>query len=169
MPGCDLSQIGVCKMTNQQPFEFNIAPLMKMYAESIEAWKKNYESLAGSVAESAKPVHSNTSPFASASAPASSSSQPSYDASVGTWQKSGEELFKRLAEQQIEMTRFFVSRWEHFLKLPAQLAQCRTPVEATQVQAAFLSEFANEFMQESQKLAQPVGELMSHWSALRPG
>ncbi len=155
-----------------QPFEFNIAPLMKMYAESIEVWKKNYESLAGSAGlaglagGASQPAPSKPAPSPFAPPPASA---PAYDAALGTWQKSGEELFKRLAEQQIEMTRFFVARWEHFLKLPAQLSQCRSPVEATQVQAAFLSEFANDFMQESQKLAQPVSELMSHWSALRPG
>jgi hypothetical protein len=137
-----------------QPFEFNIAPLMKMYTDSIEAWKKNYESLA----MNAKAAQS---PYTATEA------QSPYDAAIATWQKSGEELFKRFSEQQIEMYRFFVAQWEQFLKLPAQLAQCRTPAEAGQVQAAFLSQFATDYVQETQKLSQPIGELMSHWTALQ--
>jgi hypothetical protein len=137
-----------------QSFEFNVAPLMKMYADSIEAWKRNYESLA----MNAKGAQSPYMP---------ADSQTAYDAAIATWQKSGEELFKRFSEQQIEIYRFFIARWEEFLKLPAKLAQCRTPAEAGQVQAAFLSQFATDYMQEAQKLSQPIGELMSHWTALQ--
>jgi hypothetical protein len=137
-------------MSNQQPVEFNLAPIMKMYADSIEAWKKNYESLAANGQAAQNPLQ--------ASAP------QSYDATLAAWQKSGEELFKKFSEQQAAFYRFFTHRWEQYLKLPVQLAQARTPAEAAQVQAAFMSQFASDFMHESQMLAQPVAELMANWS-----
>jgi hypothetical protein len=142
-------------MSSQQPFEFNMAPLMKMYADSIEAWKKNYESVASNAKLGQSPFQAAPSGFAR-------------DSALGAWQKSGEEFFKKFSDQQVEIYRFFASRWEHYLKLPAQLAQCKTPAEAAQVQAAFMSQFASDFMHETQKLAQPVAELMSKWSAMQP-
>jgi len=143
-------------MSNQQqPLEFNVAPLLKMYTDSIEAWKRNYESLASN-------MQAGQSPFQGAA------SHLPYDTALATWQKSGEELFKKFSEHQVELYRFFASRWEQYLKLPAQLAQARTPAEAAQVQSAFMSQFASDFMHESQKLSQPVAELMANWSAMQP-
>ncbi|MGO9472204.1 MAG: hypothetical protein ACLPWS_02075 [Rhodomicrobium sp.] len=135
-------------------FEFNMAPIMKMYVDSMEAWKKNYETLAGNGTHSAPSYSTDVTKTA-------------YDSALTNWQKSGEEVFKRFVEQQIDICRFFAGRWEQYLKLPDQLAHCHTPAEIGQVQAAFLSQFASEYMHESSKLAQPMGQLMSQWALPR--
>jgi hypothetical protein len=142
-------------MNGQQSSAFGIAPIMKMYMDSLETWKHNYDALTGGMNQGQQTTHTGN-PGRSA-----------YDAAVASWQKSGEEVFKRFVEQQIELCRFFASRWETYLKLPDKLAHCQSPAEMGQVQAAFLNQFASDYMQEANKLSQPVGELMSHWTAPR--
>lgn len=138
-----------------QSYEFNITPIMKMYLDSMEAWKKNYEAISGT-----GKINNQTY---------SEPAKPAYDSAVANWQKSGEEAFKRFIDQQVELCRFFASRWEQYLKLPAQFAHCQTPAEAAQIQVSFLSQFAADYMQETGKLAQPMGELMSQWAGMRHG
>jgi hypothetical protein len=133
-------------------FEFNMAPIMKMYMDSMEAWKKNYETLAGN--------GTHVAPFYSTDV-----AKTAYDFALVNWQKSGEEVFKRFVEQQIEICRFFAGRWEQYLKLPDQLAHCQTPAEIGQVQVALLGQFASDYMRESSKLSQPMGQLMSKWAS----
>jgi len=142
---------------SQQPLAFSMAPIMKMYMDSFEAWKHGYEALMPGTKEfqGQQTAHS------------SNAAKSAYDATVAGWQKSGEEVFKRFVEQQIELCRFCASRWESYLKLPDKLAHCQTPAEMGQVQAAFLSQFASDCMQEAGRLSQPMGELMSHWAAPR--
>lgn len=137
----------------QQFYEANIAPVMKLYLDSMETWTKNYGAIAGT-------VQRNGQDFSAA---------PSKDSTIAftNWQKSGEEAFKHFIELQIELCRFFAGRWEHYLKLTDQIAHCQTPAEAGQVQASFLSEFASDYMQESNKLTRPMGELMSQWTGMR--
>ena len=91
--------------------------------------------------------------------PAGSTS--AHDAALLNWQKSGEELFKRFVQNQIELCHFFGSRWEHYLKLPEQLSQCRSLTELGNLQSSFLSQFAKDYMHETEKLAHPVAELMT--------
>jgi len=134
-----------------------MAPIMKIYMESFEVWKHNYEALTGGMKEYQ----------GLQTAYSSSGTKPAYDNALAGWQKTGEEFFKRFVEQQIELCRFFASRWETYLKLPGQLAHCQTPAEMGQVHAAFLSQCASDYMQEASKLSQPMGELMSHWGAPR--
>lgn len=143
---------------SQQFPAFSMAPFMKMYIDSFEAWKHNYEALAAGAKEYQvqQTVISN-----------SGGAKPAYDAALASWQKSGEDVFKHFVQQQIELCRFFAARWENYLKLPDKLAHCHTPAEMGQVQAAFLSQFASDYMQEATKLSQPMGELMSHWTAPR--
>jgi hypothetical protein len=140
-----------------QSYAFSIAPIMKMYMDSWETWKHSYEAFIPGAKEyqGQQTAHS------------SNATNFSYDAAFASWVKSGEETFSRFVEQQIELSRFFASRWENYMKLPGQLAHCHTPAEMGQVQAAFLSQFASDYMQEVNKLYQPVGELMSHWAAPR--
>jgi hypothetical protein len=125
--------------------------------DSIEAWKQNCEALTASAKEyqgQQAALSSNTTKSAG-------------DAAFVSWQKTAEEVFKRFVEQQIELCHFFAIRWENYLKLPGQLARCQTPVEVGQVQTAFLSQFASDYMQEASKLSQPVAELTSRWAVPR--
>src|SRR5262249_31786665 len=121
-------------MNGQQSPAFGIAPIMKMYMDSLETWKHNYDALTGGMKEyqGQKPAN-----------PAKEK-RSAYDAAVASWQKSGEEVFKRFVEQQIELCHFFASRWEAYLKLPDKLAHCHSPAEMGQVQAAFLNQFASD-------------------------
>jgi hypothetical protein len=144
-------------MNGQQSPAFSIAPIMKMYVDSVEAWKQNYEALAAGAKEYQ----------AQHTAHSASGTQPAYDAAAASWQKSGGDFFKRFVEQQIELCHFFAARWENYLKLPEQLAHCHTPAEMAQLQAAFLGRFASDYMQEANKLCQPFGEFMSRWAAAR--
>ncbi len=77
------------------------------------------------------------------------------------WQKSGEELFRRFIQNQIELCHFFGNRWEQYLRLPDQLSQCRSLTELGNLQTSFLNQFANDYMHETEKLAQPVAEVMT--------
>ena len=138
-----------------QSFDFNIAPVVKMYLDSMEAWKKNYEAITGNVKT------------AQASYPAEGT-KALQDSVLAFWQKSGAEVVKRFVEQQIELCRFFAGRWEQYLKLTEQLAHCNTPADMGQVQTEFLSQFANDYMRETSKLSVPAGDLASRWAAGHP-
>jgi hypothetical protein len=142
---------------SQQSYAFSMAPIMKMYMDSFEAWKHNYDAFTAG-AKDYTGQHTSYS---------SNTAKPAFDTAFTGWQKSGEELFRRFVEHQIELCRFFASRWENYLKLPDQLAHCQSPAEMGQVQAAFFTQFASDYMQEASKLSQAVGELMSHWAAPR--
>jgi len=72
------------------------------------------------------------------------------------WRKSGEEIFKRFVQNQMELCHFFGHRCEQYLKLPEQLSQCRSLTELEELQSAFLSKFANDYLLEAGKLARPV-------------
>ena len=60
------------------------------------------------------------------------------------WQKACEEIFKRFAQNQMELCHFFSHRCEQYLKLPEQLSQCRSLTELESLQSSFLSQFAND-------------------------
>ena len=144
-------------MTAQPSSPFDIAPMLKTYMESIELWKKNYENMM----KSAKDMQGASGANEVTHSPAGSSA---YDAALLNWQKSGEELFKRFVENQIELCHFFSGRWEQYLKLPQQLSQCRSLTELGNLQSSFLSQFANDYRHETEKLAHPVAELMTNLS-----
>jgi hypothetical protein len=137
---------------SSQPFDFDIAPVFKMYLESVEAWKKNYETLVRTTNNKKTPRPAE--PMTSA-----------YDAAMVNWQKSGEEFFKRFVEQQIELCRFFGRRWEQYLKLPEQLANCHSATELSHVQTEFFSQLTTDYANESSKLVQPFNAFISNWAA----
>lgn len=147
-------------MTAQPSSPFDISPMLKMYMESIELWKKNYENMM----KSAKDMQGKLGANDTANVKHSSAGASAYDAALLNWQKSGEELFKRFVQNQIELCHFFSSRWEQYLKLPEQLSQCRSLTELGNLQSSFLSQFANDYMHETEKLAHPVAELMTNRS-----
>lgn len=142
-------------MTAQPSAQFDISPVLKMYMESIDLWKRNYEAFM----HNAKDMQAASAGRASAESIASAR-----DSALLNWQKSSEDLFKRFVQSQIEICHFFSHRWEQYLKLPEQFSQCRSVTELGNLQAAFLSRFANDYMQETEKLAQPVAEAMTNWA-----
>ncbi len=151
-------------MTAQPSLPFDMSPVLKMYMESIELWKKNYENFM----KNAKDMQGSFgAPNGHAAAPvtdATGAATSAYDAPLLNWQKSGGELFKRFVHNQIELCQFFSNRWAVYLKLPQQLSQCRSMTEFGTLQGSFLSQFATDYMHETEKLAQPVTELMASWT-----
>ena len=147
-------------MTAQPSSPFDISPMLKMYMESIELWKKNYENMM----KSAKDMQGASGANEAAHVTHSPAGASAYDAALLNWQKSGEELFKRFVQSQIDLCHFFSSRWEQYLKLPEQLSHCRSLTELGNLQRSFLSQFANDYRHETEKLAHPVAELMTNWS-----
>ncbi len=139
-----------------QAFEFNVAPVMKLYMESLEAWKRNYEALAGNAGNVL-------------SAYSTDHTKTAYDTAAGGLQKSGEDMFKRFVAQQIELCRFFAGRWEQYLKLPGQLASCHTPADLGQLQVAFLNRAANDYVNETGQLSKPMTDLLSQGASPRHG
>jgi hypothetical protein len=144
----------------EQPLSstFDIAPMWKTYMESIEVWKKNYGSFLNGTPSRANGIGENSGAGLAASF---------YDGALSQWQKSGEELFKKFVQYQIELCHFFGMRWEQYLKLPEQLSQCRSLTELGDLQSAFLSKFASDYIQEAGKLAQQV-EVACHAKPLVP-
>ncbi len=146
-----------------QPYPFDVSPILRMYMELIEIWKKNYENFV----KSAKDLQTYegggvSSSFTEKAAQQTESAASAYDAALLNWQKSSEELFKRFVQNQIEICRFFGNRWEQYLKLPDQISNCRSITELGNVQTAFLSQFANDYVHETEKLAKPVAEAISN-------
>jgi hypothetical protein len=145
----------------EQPLSstFDIAPMWKMYMEPIEVWRKNYASFLNGTPFRANGIGENSGAGLATSF---------YDGALLQWQKSGEELFKRFVQYQIELCHFFGGRWEQYLKLTEQLSQCRSLTELGELQSAFLSKFASDYTQEAGKLARPVAELARHAQPLNP-
>jgi hypothetical protein len=74
------------------------------------------------------------------------------DAAMLNWQKPGAEIFKRFVQNQMELCHFFGHRCEQYLKLPEQLSQCRSLTELGELQSAFLSKFASDYLLGAGKL-----------------
>ena len=90
------------------------------------------------------------------------------DAAMLHWPKSGEEVFKRFVQNQMELWHFLGGRWEQYLKLPEQFSQCRSLTELGELQSAFLSKFAKDYLLEAGKLAGSVAERARHAKPLVP-
>ena len=145
----------------EQPLSstFDIAPMWKMYMESAAVWKKNYGSLLNGTPFRANGIDENSGAGLATSL---------YDGASLQWQKSGEELFKRFVQNQMELWRFLGGRWEQYLKLPEQISQCRSLTELGELQSAFLSKFASDYLLEAGKLGGSVGERARHAKPLVP-
>ena len=141
-------------MTAQPSSPFDISPMLKMYMESIELWKKNYENFLKSALLPADGIDGKKAKTESISS--------AYDAALLNWQKSGEEVFKRFVQNQMELCHFFGHRCEQHLKLPEQNSQCRSLTELGELQSAILAQFAAGYLQETAKLAHPAAELARH-------
>ena len=138
-------------MTTQPSSPFDISPTLKMYMEFIELWKRNYENFLKSALLGADGMDGNKAEVENITSP--------NNATLLNWQESGEEIFKRFVQNQMELCHFFGHRWEQYLKLPEQLSHSRSLTELENLQSSFLSQFANDYMQETEKLAKPVADL----------
>ena len=147
-------------MTTQLSSPFDISPTLKMYLEFIELWKRNYENFLKSAPLGADGMDGNKAEVESITSP--------NNAAPLNWQESGEEIFKRFVQNQMELCHLFGHRWEQYLKLPEQLSQCRSVTKLGKQQSAFLSKFASDYMQEAGKLAGSVAELACHAKPLVP-
>ena len=98
-------------MTTQPLSPFDISPMLKMYMESVELWKKNYENFLKSAPLGADGIDGKNAEAESITS--------AYDAALLNWQKSGEEVFKRFVQNQMELCHFFGHRCEKHLKLPS--------------------------------------------------
>ena len=136
-------------MTAQPSSSFDISPTLKMYLESIDLWKKNYENFLKSAALGAEGIDGKKAEAESIIS--------AYNAALLNCQKSGEEIFKRFVQNQMELWQFLGGRWEQYLNLPGQISQCRSLTEL-RLQSAFLSKFANDYLLEAGKLAGSVAK-----------
>ncbi len=148
-------------MTEQPTSPFDISSMWKSYGESLEVWKKNYETFLKSAESGAEngAVEEPAKPESAASF---------FDAGLWHWQKSGEELFKSFVQNQVELCEFFRDRWAQYLKLPEQLSECNSVTELAKLQSAFLRQFANDYIQETEKRARPVADLARQTPPLMP-
>jgi hypothetical protein len=140
---------------SQKPanFDFDFAPAVRLFVDNMEVWKQNYEQFL------------KTSGAAPVSGP-ELLTKPAEQA-LGNWKAAGEALFTSFIEQQVEVCRFFGRRWETYLDYPRRLAACKTPADIGEVEMEFLKRMAEDYTQESAKLAKPVNDLMSAWASGR--
>ena len=98
-------------MTTQPLSPIDISPTLKMYMEFIEFSKRNYENFLKSAPLRANGMDGKKAEVESITSP--------NDAAMLNWQKSGEEIFKRFVQNQMELCHFFGHRCEQYLKLPS--------------------------------------------------
>jgi len=166
---------------SSQTGAFDLSPVLKAYVDSIEVWKKNYENLAKSTQEMqgfaagdrsgsgfATEGHGGVGAASSSGTPSPDSATAAYDTDALQWQKSGEDLFKRFVQQQIELCRFFGSRWEQYLSLSDQVAHSNSVAELGTIYQSFFTRFASDYAQETEKLAQPFAEYAAGINNRRP-
>ncbi len=153
-------------MTAQPSLPFDISPMLKMYMEPIEVWKKNYENFVKNAKDMQGALGSNGQAAGQVTHAPDGAASAS-DAALLNWQKSGKDLFRRFVQNQIELCQFFGNRWAQYLTLPDQLSQCRSMTELGNLQSSFLNQFASDYMHETEKLAQPVAELMTSWAGTK--
>ncbi len=161
------------------PIDAEAMPLLKFYQDSIEAWTKSCERMLQGLQEAQKAqVQSAPAPEARSApevreerGPKATPPTPANDAAMGLaqWRRSSDEFFRGFVNQQIELCRFFGSRWHEYLSLPDQLAHCKTAAEVGRVQAAFMTRFASDYMRETGKLSQPLGKVMTELASTQRG
>ena len=140
-------------MSVQQSFnqaDFDPASIVKLYVDAIENWKKNYEIITRTMAESA--------------GPAANESQGK-EAPLAELQSLGSQLFRKIVETEVELCRFSEKRWSQYLKLPEAIESCKSPTELAQLQTDFCSRFTTDYSNEGSKLFGSFNELMSHSGA----
>src|SRR5271166_6089300 len=120
-------------------------PILNMYRESIDAWQKGYNSY-NDFAQTSRPQQGQTNAALNSAAACENTS--------AQMQKTGEHIFRRAVEQQIELGRFFWKRQEGYLDFWSDIARCQSAAEIVQVQSAFLTKMTAGYGIEIRRLAQ---------------
>lgn len=127
--------------------DFDPAPIVKLYVDAVESWKNNYDRLARTMMEAATP--------------APSANQAS-GVPMEPLQSIGPRLFRKMVETEMELCRFYETRWSQYLKLPEAILACKSPMEFAELQANFCSRLAADYTNEGAKLFGALSELVSH-------
>jgi hypothetical protein len=136
--------------TFSQP-AFDVSAGLKSYVETMELWRKGYESMLRGIAGGGAAGVDIPAQFAGADQSAA-------------WQKPLEVLFQQFLSQQVELCRFFNQRFEEYAGLPARAGQCKTLAEIHQIQAAFFSKMISDYADEMQRLGNPFAANMANWT-----
>lgn len=135
-----------------QQFDIDYAPALRMYLDTLENWRKQYEVLL-------------TNAGAAGGNSAQNLMSPNVEKTWANWQHAGEDAFKRAVDQQIELCRFFGKRLALYRDLPEKLSRCKNPADFAQLQLDFINRMSTDYMQESATLARPVTEMVTNWTA----
>jgi len=134
-------------------------PILNMYRESVDAWQNGYNGY-NDFAQTSRPQQGQTN--------AAFNPAAAYENTSAQMQKTGERIFRRAVEHQIELGRFFGKRQERYLDLWSDIARCQSTADLVKVQLAFLPKMAADYGYESRRLAQGFQELLSSWMAALP-
>lgn len=80
-----------------------------------------------------------------------------------------EDGFKALAEMNAESYRFVVKRVEEAMRLPGEIATCKSPAEIFEVQAAFMDRMIDDCMQQASKVMAMAPTSMPGTGAAKKG
>ncbi len=134
-------------------------PILNMYRESIDAWQKGFNGSSDFV-QASRPQPGQTNAALNPAA--------AYENTSAQMKKTGEHIFRRAVEQQIELGRFFGKRQARYLDFSSDIAHCQLAADIVRVQSAFLTEMAADYGFESRRLAKGFQELLSSWMAAQP-
>jgi len=134
-------------------------PILNMYRESIDAWQKGYNGY-NDFAQTSRPQQGQTNAALNPAA--------AYENMSAQMQKTGEHIFRRAVEHQVELGRFFGKRQVQYLDLWSDIAHCQSATDLVKVQSAFLTKMAADYGFESRRLAQGFQKLLSSWMAAQP-
>ncbi len=126
----------------------DLLPILKLYLEGIEAWKKNYDQFVDANKASRAFDTQDRTLFANSS-------------ETNDLQKSAESLFKRQIENQIEICRFYGKRWEEYLTIADCIHRCKTMADLGKMQSAFVTKMINDYTAEGKRLWEPVLDFVS--------
>ncbi len=136
------------QQTLAQP-RFDTSSVMDMYVASVEAWKKNLDAFAEASGAQQKQRSEMPAPAAA------------IENTSAQLQKAGENIFRHVIEEQMELCRFFGKRWEQYLSLPSDISRCHSAADIAQLQLSFLTRMAADYGIEGRHFAQTFQELAS--------
>ena len=122
--------------------------ILNMYRESIDAWQKGYNGY-NDFAQTSRLQQGQTNAALNPAA--------AYENTTAQMQKTGEHIFRRAVEHQVELGRFFGKRQARYLDFSSDIAH-QSAAEIVKLQSAFLTEMAADYGIESRRLAQGFQE-----------
>jgi hypothetical protein len=123
---------------------------MQAYFETLDMWRKNYESMLSGM--------TGNSP--AAPPPAAEAARAASD-SAGLWRQPLEAFMQQVAQQQMELCRFWNQRLEQYAGFPSHAGQCKTLAELGQMQMNFFNKMMTDYAEEMRRFGNPVAEFMT--------